>query len=83
MAVFKIFPDKDSTLYSLFPDMNTGLDEVVSLWMDSQGNLFYLEKQLSVIRVIIASSGIVFNVAGSEGVSGFSGDGGPATSATT
>ena len=29
MAVFKIFPDKDSTLYSLFPDMNTGLDEVV------------------------------------------------------
>ena len=29
MAVFKIFPDKDSTLYSLFPDMNTGLDEIV------------------------------------------------------
>jgi hypothetical protein len=29
MAVLKIFPDKDATLYSLFPNMNTGLDEIV------------------------------------------------------
>ena len=29
MAVLKIFPDKDATLYSLFPTMNTGLDEIV------------------------------------------------------
>jgi len=29
MAVFKIFPEKDATLYSLFPSMNTGLDEIV------------------------------------------------------
>jgi len=29
MAVFKIFPEKDATLYSLFPNMNTGLDEIV------------------------------------------------------
>jgi len=29
MAVYKIFPDKDATLYSLFPTMNTGLDEIV------------------------------------------------------
>ena len=29
MAVYKIFPDKDATLYSIFPDMNTGLDEIV------------------------------------------------------
>ena len=29
MAVFKIFPEKDTTLYSLFPNMNTGLDEVI------------------------------------------------------
>ena len=29
MAVSKIFPDKDATLYSLFPTMNTGLDEIV------------------------------------------------------
>jgi hypothetical protein len=29
MAVYKIFPNKDATLYSLFPNMNTGLDEIV------------------------------------------------------
>jgi len=29
MAVLKIFPEKDATLYSLFPSMNTGLDEIV------------------------------------------------------
>ena len=29
MAVLKIFPEKDTTLYSLFPNMNTGLDEIV------------------------------------------------------
>jgi hypothetical protein len=29
MAVLKIFPEKDTTLYSLFPNMNTGLDEVI------------------------------------------------------
>ena len=29
MAVFKLFPTKDTTLYSLFPNMNTGLDEIV------------------------------------------------------
>ena len=26
MAVYKLFPEKDATLYSLFPQMNTGLD---------------------------------------------------------
>ena len=29
MAVYKIFPEKDATIYSLFPNMNTGLDEIV------------------------------------------------------
>jgi len=29
MAVYKLFPTKDATLYSLFPNMNTGLDEIV------------------------------------------------------
>lgn len=29
MAVYKIFPTKDATLYSLFPNMNTGLDEII------------------------------------------------------
>jgi len=29
MAVYKLFPTKDATLYSLFPNMNTGLDEII------------------------------------------------------
>lgn len=29
MAVYKIFPSKDATLYSMFPSMNTGLDEII------------------------------------------------------
>jgi hypothetical protein len=29
MAVYKLFPTQDATLYSLFPNMNTGLDEIV------------------------------------------------------
>lgn len=29
MAVYKIFPEKDATLYSLYEKMNTGLDEIL------------------------------------------------------
>ena len=29
MAVYKIFPSQDATLYSLYPDMNTGLDSIL------------------------------------------------------
>jgi len=29
MAVYKIFPTQDSTLYSAYPDMNTGIDEII------------------------------------------------------
>jgi hypothetical protein len=29
MAVYKLFPTKDATLYSLFPNMNTGLDGII------------------------------------------------------
>lgn len=35
MAVYKIFPEKDATLYSLFPNMNTGLDEIVEATLTS------------------------------------------------
>ena len=31
MAVYKIFPEKDATIYSLFPQMNTGIDEILDL----------------------------------------------------
>jgi len=29
MAVYKIFPEKDATLYSEYPAMNTGIDEII------------------------------------------------------
>ena len=29
MAVYKIFPSKDATLYSQYNEMNTGLDEII------------------------------------------------------
>ena len=31
MAVYKIFPSKDTTLYSQFPDQNTGLDSILEI----------------------------------------------------
>ena len=29
MAVYKIFPEKDATLYSFYPYMNTGIDAII------------------------------------------------------
>lgn len=29
MAVYKIFPTQDATIYSAYPEMNTGLDEII------------------------------------------------------
>ena len=31
MAVYKIFPEKTATLFSYYPTLNTGLDEIVEL----------------------------------------------------
>ena len=31
MAIYKLFPEKDSTLYSGFPNMNTGIDEILEV----------------------------------------------------
>jgi hypothetical protein len=31
MAVYKIFPKKDATLYEQYPDMNTGLDQILEV----------------------------------------------------
>lgn len=39
MAVYKIFPKKSSTLYSYYPDKNTGLDEILEISLfDNQIN---------------------------------------------
>ena len=31
MAVYKLFSQKDATMYSLFPQMNTGIDEIIEI----------------------------------------------------
>jgi hypothetical protein len=31
MAVYKIFPTQDTTLYSLYPTINTGLDAILEV----------------------------------------------------
>ena len=31
MAIYKIFPSKDATIYSRYPNKNTGLDEILSV----------------------------------------------------
>ena len=31
MAVYKLFPFKDATLYSFYPNMNTGIDPITEV----------------------------------------------------
>ena len=49
MAVYKIFPYQDTTLYSMFPKMNTGIDPI-----NQVSNLnFAIDSQPSVARSLI------------------------------
>jgi hypothetical protein len=49
MAVYKIFPEKDATIYSLFPQMNTGLDEI----LDVTNLNFALSSSAQVARFLV------------------------------
>lgn len=50
MAIYKIFPHKDTTLYSMYPTMNTGIDAI-----NQVSNLnFALNTSPSVARSLIA-----------------------------
>ena len=53
MAVYKIFPSKDSTLYSLYPSMNTGTDEIIeatSTTVNDIGNFPYPETSRMLLQ---------------------------------
>jgi streptogramin lyase len=56
------------------------LNEPYEVRFDQAGNLFFVEMQNAVIRKVDRASGTISTVAGT-GEHGFSGDGGPATSA--
>jgi trimeric autotransporter adhesin len=61
------------------PARNANLDRPVGVAVDKSGNVFFSDSNAR-IRKITASTGAIASVAGT-GVQGFSGDGGPATSA--
>lgn len=46
MAIYKIFPEKTATLYSQYPDMNTGLDEILEMSSYHIGDAAYVNRSL-------------------------------------
>ena len=39
MAIYKIFPEKSATLYSFYPTLNTGLDEILEVSVKNSDEL--------------------------------------------
>ena len=57
------------------------LNEPYEVRLDRQGNLYFVERMNHVVRFVDAQTGLIRTVAG-NGKAGFSGDGGPAVSAS-
>ena len=61
MAVYKIFPEKDATMYSRYINMNTGLDEILEMissiaaFEGAQTKIFFTSelKSIEMIPVIV------------------------------
>ena len=47
MAIYKLFPEKDATLYSQFPVQNTGLDSII------EASTYYIPTETEVSRFLI------------------------------
>ena len=62
------------------PATNTALNGSSGLAVDTKGNVFIADYFNNRIREVVASTGVILTVAG-NGTAGYSGDGGPATSA--
>lgn len=60
--------------------VNASLGDLTALALDSSGNLYIADAHNMCVRKV-TPGGIITTVAGTNGVQGFSGDGGPATSA--
>ena len=56
MAVYQIFPKKDATLYSEYPQLNSGLDEILELTKTSTSDpariLISFDQQQLILYVI-------------------------------
>jgi hypothetical protein len=60
MAIYKLFPTKDATIYSRYPDKNTGLDEILDVSIEdaqdsgnTQANRFLIQfSQTEIIDVL-------------------------------
>jgi hypothetical protein len=70
------------------PGIFASLDQPTGLAVDAKGNLYIADSANNVIRRVDAKTGVITTVAGdyaadqaNDGLGGFSGDGGPATSA--
>ena len=64
------------------PATSAELNDPYGVFVDTQGNIFIADTDSSVIREVVASTGIIQTVAGTPDTTGFSGDGAAATSAT-
>jgi streptogramin lyase len=62
------------------PAITAALNEPYEVRFDKAGNMYFVEMQNHVIRVVDAKSGVIRTLAGT-GKAGFAGDGGPATKA--
>ena len=58
------------------------LNSPYGVFVDGQGNIFIADMENSVIREVVASTGIIQTVAGTPDTTGYAGDGAAATNAT-
>jgi large repetitive protein len=63
------------------PATSASVNQPSSVAVDGAGNIYFADSANNAIRRVDASTGIISTVAGSLGVQGYGGDGGPATSA--
>ena len=50
MAIYKLFPTKDATIYSKYPNKNTGLDEILDISIEDAQNNGYTQANRFLIQ---------------------------------
>ena len=54
MAIYKIFPSKDATIYSQYPDKNTGLDPILEIFNKTHNTDPLYISEAEVARALVA-----------------------------